>query len=315
MRKLYLIAGHGAGDPGAEGNGYTEAERVRALAARIKALGGSNVILLDTSRNWYADAGINTLSIPSNAGIAELHMDSGPAGARGGHVIIKAGLNADEYDKKLADAMARIFPGRASTLVGRSDLANVNRAAARGINYRLVENGFISNAGDVATYNRRMDDVARAYLDAFGVPEVKRTSRPTGKETGGKAGPVYRIYNPNSGEHFYSQSAGERDNLKRTGWKFEGVAWTAPATGANVYRMYNPNDGRHHYTESLGEAQQLWDLGWTFEGVAFKSGGQAPIYRAYNPANADHLLTASKREYDGLPKEWKREGVALHAIG
>ena len=32
MVKLYVIAGHGAGDSGAVGNGYQEAERVRVLA-------------------------------------------------------------------------------------------------------------------------------------------------------------------------------------------------------------------------------------------------------------------------------------------
>lgn len=45
MAHLFLIAGHGAGDSGAVGYGYTEAERVRALARRIVALGGSNVTL------------------------------------------------------------------------------------------------------------------------------------------------------------------------------------------------------------------------------------------------------------------------------
>lgn len=39
MTKLFIIAGHGAGDSGAVGNGYTEAERVRALASRIAVLG------------------------------------------------------------------------------------------------------------------------------------------------------------------------------------------------------------------------------------------------------------------------------------
>ena len=58
MAHLFLIAGHGAGDSGAVGYGYTEAERVRALARRIAAYGGSNVTLGDTSRNWYADKGI-----------------------------------------------------------------------------------------------------------------------------------------------------------------------------------------------------------------------------------------------------------------
>ena len=32
MAKLYIICGHGAGDPGAIGCGYNEAERVRELA-------------------------------------------------------------------------------------------------------------------------------------------------------------------------------------------------------------------------------------------------------------------------------------------
>ena len=35
MAKLFIIAGHGSGDSGAVGNGYTEAERVSALASRI----------------------------------------------------------------------------------------------------------------------------------------------------------------------------------------------------------------------------------------------------------------------------------------
>lgn len=51
MAKLFIIAGHGAGDSGAVGHGYTEAERVRALASRIAVLGGSNVTIGDMSRN------------------------------------------------------------------------------------------------------------------------------------------------------------------------------------------------------------------------------------------------------------------------
>lgn len=168
MADLYIICGHGAGDSGAVGNGYTEAERVRALGRRIAELGGSKVHLLDTSRNWYADNGVSSLSIPRGACLVELHMDSGASSARGAHVIIKAGIGgADKYDTALANKLAAIFPGRAKKIVERSDLANPNRAYRRSINYRLAENGFISNAGDVSTFNSRMDDVARAYLEAF----------------------------------------------------------------------------------------------------------------------------------------------------
>ena len=61
MAHLFIIAGHGAGDCGAIGYGYTEAERVRALASRLQALGGGNVTIADMNRNWYADNGIMSL--------------------------------------------------------------------------------------------------------------------------------------------------------------------------------------------------------------------------------------------------------------
>ena len=169
MAKLFVIAGHGAGDPGAVGNGYTEAERVRALATKIKAYGGDNVMLGDTNRNWYADNGISFLNISKEYQIIELHMDSASASARGGHVIIKSGFTADAYDNALASMLKSILPGRSNMIVGRSDLANPNRAAAKGYGYRLVEFGFISNATDVQIFNSRMDDIAKGVLSAFGI--------------------------------------------------------------------------------------------------------------------------------------------------
>ena len=170
MTKLFVIAGHGAGDSGACGNGYEEAERVRALAQRIKDFGGDNVILGDFSRNYYADGGINYLGISTDIPIVELHMDSASASARGGHVIIQAGIGgADDWDRNLESLITRIFPGRANTLVERDDLANPWRAYQNGYNYRLVENGFISNYDDVQTFNSRLDELAKGYLQAFGI--------------------------------------------------------------------------------------------------------------------------------------------------
>ena len=169
MAHLFLIAGHGAGDSGAVGYGYTEAERVRALARRIVAYGGSNVTLGDTNRNWYADKGISSLKISKDWQILELHMDSGVPTAKGGHVIIKEGYNPDAYDTALANFISSFFPGRANKIVGRAHLANVNRAAAKGYSYRLLENGFISNQGDLNKFNSQIDDLARGILKSFGI--------------------------------------------------------------------------------------------------------------------------------------------------
>lgn len=167
MAHLFVIAGHGAGDPGACGNGFTEAERVRALAARIGAIGGANVTLGDFNRDYFADNGISRLNIPKDWQIVELHMDSASPAAKGGHVIVKAGFAPDKYDTALANFIGGILPGRAKLIVGRNDLANPNRAAVKGYGYRLVEVGFITNANDVSVFNNRMDDIARGILGAF----------------------------------------------------------------------------------------------------------------------------------------------------
>lgn len=179
MAKLYIICGHGAGDPGACAAGQTEEERVRYLASRIKALGGDQVEVLDTSRNWYADNGISKLSLPKGSMLLELHRDSASAAARGAHIIIYSGFDADEFDKALASKLSSILPGRSQTIAKRGDLANPKRAANRGINYRLAEVGFISNAEDRAIFDTRTDEIAKAILEAAGIKAGTTASAPT----------------------------------------------------------------------------------------------------------------------------------------
>ena len=182
MARIFIIAGHGDGDPGASGNGYKEYERVRALAKKIKTYGGDNVTVGDTSRDWYKDNLISSLNISKNWQIVELHMDGASASsARGGHVIINSGYDPDKYDKALAEFISGILPGRASTIVKRSDLANPKRAAAKGYPYRLLECGFITNAQDVKIFNGQMDDLAKGILSVFGIKasgSAAATSKP-----------------------------------------------------------------------------------------------------------------------------------------
>lgn len=42
---------------------------------------------------------------------------------------------------------------------------------------------------------------------------------------------MYRMYNPNSGEHFYTASLKERKTLSGIGWRYEGIGWYAIAQG------------------------------------------------------------------------------------
>lgn len=194
MTHIFVIAGHGAGDPGASGNGYTEAERVRALASKIKAYGGDAVTVGDTSRNWYADNGISTLSISKSWQIIELHMDSASVSARGGHVIINSGFEPDKYDTALAAFISGILPGRAQTIVKRNDLANPKRAAAKGYPYRLLECGFISNTQDVKIFNEKTDEIAKGILNVFGIG----TSDSESTDTSGESKPVSATPQPDT---------------------------------------------------------------------------------------------------------------------
>lgn len=179
MAKLYIICGHGAGDPGACANGYSEAERVRALGKKIKELGGSNVVLMDTKRNWYEDNGISSYKFPKDAIVCELHLDSASASAKGGHVIVKEGLKADNYDRNIAKFITGMFPGRSVSIAYRNDLANPNRAAFRGVNYRLVECCFISNADDIKKFNKNISKIAKGFIEAVGIKSSSNSSKKT----------------------------------------------------------------------------------------------------------------------------------------
>jgi len=49
---------------------------------------------------------------------------------------------------------------------------------------------------------------------------------------------MHRLYNPNSGEHFYTGDISEKNNLVSLGWSYEGVAWYAPGYSlAPVFRL------------------------------------------------------------------------------
>ncbi len=129
---------------------------------------------------------------------------------------------------------------------------------------------------------------------------------------------IYRLYNPNSGEHFYTSNYSEKTNLVSLGWNYEGIGWYAPLESSTpVYRLYNKNGGEHHYTASVTERDRLVSLGWNYEGVGFNSDDAqgVPIYRQYNPnafAN-NHNFTASRTENDRLVSYgWRYEGVGWY---
>ena len=148
------------------------------------------------------------------------------------------------------------------------------------------------------------------------------------------ANPMNRLYNPNSGEHFYTADIKEKEALVALGWNDEGYGWVAAKTPESdtdkakqaVYRLYNPNAGDHHYTMNANEVKTLVAYGWKDEGTGWystvKTGESATdadieVYRQYNPyANGagSHNYTTDKAENDYLVSlGWTPEGTAWYA--
>ena len=182
-----------------------------------------------------------------------------------------------------------------------------------------------------------------AYPSDEDTPSAEEPVYPSNEDTPSAEEPVldedssiktamYRLYNPNSGEHFYTANALEKDHLDEIGWDYEGIAWYAPDTSTvPVYRLYNPNSGEHHYTINTVERDSLVDKGWRAEGIGWYSDdskttevseekiGEEPLYRLYNP-NAKgqmepgaHHYTKDVTERDNLIKiGWSYEGIGWY---
>ena len=130
---------------------------------------------------------------------------------------------------------------------------------------------------------------------------------------------MFRMYDPNSGEHFYTGSEAERDFLVSVGWNYEGVGFTfSRTTGMHVYRLYDPIYGEHLYTMDEEERDYLISLEWNLEGIAFNSAydTEVPQYRLHNPnaTRGAYHFTASEAERDMLiALGWEYQGIGFYS--
>lgn len=161
------------------------------------------------------------------------------------------------------------------------------------------------NAVDVWQYSSEGYDHNRAKKSAFDFPKKTVVSK-------GEDGSVYRLYNPNNGDHMYTVDFVEAKTLASAGWSYEGIEWKAPDKGNPVYRLYDVKSGRHLFTDDVEEKKSLIHAGWIYEKIAFFSSGSHPIYRLYNPNGGEHVLSAKRKEHNALSAAgWYCEGQEL----
>lgn len=172
--------------------------------------------------------------------------------------------------------------------------------------------------------NAEIVDHSTEGVDGFaGTSEYSRYVISETNSSSSQAVSMYRLYNPNSGEHFYTADVNERASVAKAGWNDEGYAWTAPVeSNAPVFRLYSGTD--HHYTTDSAERDYLQQVGWSYEGIGWYSDDAkgVPLYRQYNP-NVDpgassnnsgsHNYTTSKDENDYLVSiGWHGEGIGWY---
>jgi hypothetical protein len=127
--------------------------------------------------------------------------------------------------------------------------------------------------------------------------------------------PVYRLYDPANGSHFYTASAAELGSTIGLGYDYEGIGfYVNSADTLPVYRLYDPANGSHFYTASAAELASVESMGYSYEGIAFYSGtNTTPVYRLYDPANGSHFYTASNAEVNSVETlGYKYECIAFY---
>lgn len=174
MSKVLLIAGHGVNDPGAVGGGINERDTMRALAKEIKSLIPDVVDVYDMTRDMFQDTNRGGgMYATKYKEVIELHMDASKnTSVKGGHAIIYISYQPDGLDKRLVKAINDCFGIvqylQPNGISKRNNLLNLNVAAKRGISYRLLELGFITNADNrKAVTGEQLKLTARKLAEAI----------------------------------------------------------------------------------------------------------------------------------------------------
>ena len=181
--KTLLIAGHGAGDPGAvckiDGVQYKEAEQTRIAAEYLKTL--LNADLYDTERNAYYDYQNGQLKKRANFGsydyVLELHFNAGANDLAGGgnttgvEIFYPSAGGKSGYEDDILDAVSECGLKKRSAKSG--GLAVINTAARAGTKANLLEICFLDDADDMSIWRGNVESICHAIARAIGGESVK----------------------------------------------------------------------------------------------------------------------------------------------
>lgn len=173
---ILLISGHGAGDPGATGNGYREADETRKVSSALKtALDGyAAVDVYPTDRNAFSDYQSGTLRTLAKFAkydfVLEVHFNAFKATRADGVTMgTEIYVPTTESNTALAQAIVNAVAGCGlkNRGVKQKNYSVIAAAKRSGVSAALLEVCFVDDPDDMAVYSKKFSQIAQSIAIAI----------------------------------------------------------------------------------------------------------------------------------------------------
>ncbi len=171
--KFMLIAGHGAGDSGATGLGYREADLTREIVALTadKLACYADVMVGNTSLDWFNYLKTNKYDFTGFDYVLEIHFNAGANDSVGDGIVtgteayVTTRTKDVKVEEKILENMAEL--GFTNRGIKKKNFSVISKVNAQGVPAALLEVAFIDDRDDMELYQRVKSEIASAIADGI----------------------------------------------------------------------------------------------------------------------------------------------------